>query len=345
MNTKIVKKISISLAAAGTGALAVTMIAAIAVPVFADGNSGDSNYVNSQVNIGITGEDSSLTASSSDSVSSENSNNSGSDQNNTSDHANASTDTHNNEQNSLSDHSKGNGGQVGSADNSIGLGIARSHEASTTTDSKGLQQAADAQISGRLNFLEQLYTRIGETKFLSVTEKTTLENEIQSQITNLSTIQNSIAAATSSVTLRHDQQSVAQSNAYLRLVPRTALLAAIDRVQNIVTMMTTVSAKLQTRLSASASTTVALQNDLTDLTAHLTDAQTKATAASVEVNASTTVQTQAQTVAIFKDARAKLQAARNDLVIARQDAIAILQGLHVSVSESATTTASTTATQ
>ena len=211
INTKIIKKLSIKLAAAGTGVLAVTMVVALAAPVFADNNVGDQN----QVNVGITGEDSSLTASSTDGSSAENTNNSGSDQNNASDHSNRNINANGSERGSASDHS-----------NSVE--IAQSHEASTTANFNGIQQAADAQITSRLSFLEDLYTRIGDTKFLSATEKTTLENEIQSQIANLSTLQNSIVSATSSITLHKDKQSTAESNAYLRLVPRTALLAAID---------------------------------------------------------------------------------------------------------------------
>jgi len=150
---------------------------------------------------------------------------------------------------------------------------------------------------------------------------------------------------------------------YALVIPQTQILAAADRVNTIITSLTTLSAKLQSRLSAAQSngTTVgmagtvavsfaSLQSDLTDLNAKTVDAQKQATAAVAAVstlvpdNGNITVA--ASNTTTLKTGRGDIETAQKDIATADKDVhtiVAALEGVHASPITSTTTSISASA--
>jgi len=219
-------------------------------------------------------------------------------------------------------------------------GVYAGRTASSTAGMTGQINVADVEIRNRIDALQKLNTRINSMIKVSAGEKTSLQTEIQNEIAALTTLQNSFASATSTAEIRTERQSITGSyRIYALVVPQTSIIAAVDRVENLVTMMTTLGAKLQTRL-ASSTVSAANQSAMADFTAKVSDAQTQAVAAQAEVINLTPDQgnqTQLGTnTAALKDARAKLQTATQDLTAARANAAGILKSLGVSVSTAVT---------
>ncbi len=110
--------------------------------------------------------------------------------------------------------------------------------------------------------------------------------------------------------------------------------------------MTTLSGKLQARITATTGDTSALSASLSDMNAKTGDASVQANAAISEV-ATLTPDNGDQSVAAsneaaLKDARAKIEAGMKDLQAARQDAGMIVKGLKT-LNAAAHANASTTA--
>ena len=192
----------------------------------------------------------------------------------------------------------------------------------------------DQEIVRRVTALNALLSRINAMQKLSADEKSSLSSDIQSQISALTNLRAKIFADENNASnLKADIQSITDLYRIYRLViPKGAILAAADRAMTIVGSMTTIGAKLQTRVtalgdSASASTTSALA----DFNAKIADANTQAQAAVSEVSGLVPdqgVQAQLQSnESALKDARSKIQAAQQDFVAARKDAETIVKAL------------------
>ncbi len=135
---------------------------------------------------------------------------------------------------------------------------------------------------------------------------------------------------------------------YALVVPQGYLEASSNRVNTIVSMFTTISAKLQTRINADQSAgknTTTLQASLADLNAKIADANVQAGIAVNGILSLTPDQGNktvlASNTAALKAARAKVKIATEDLQAARQDARVIIQNLdtlNVSTSSSTSTT-------
>ena len=210
---------------------------------------------------------------------------------------------------------------------------------SSTTRAENMQERISRiqgnggkDVDNRIQSLQSLVTRIQGLKNVSDTEKTALENDLQTEITNLTNIKSRMSADSSTTTLRADIQStIGGSRIYALVIPKTNILAAADRVSTIVGMMNTVATKLQTRLTNATSTsdTTTAQSALADFNAKVSDANTQASAAAAEViplvpdNGDKTKL--ASNIATLKDARTKIQAAGKDLIAAREDIKNILK--------------------
>jgi hypothetical protein len=222
----------------------------------------------------------------------------------------------------------------------------------STTAMANMQSRAATEISARISSLQALASRINDMKYVSATEKTSLSTQIQTQITAMTTLQAKIQADTTVSELQTDLKSITGSyRIYALIVPQGRIFAEVDRVENIVTMMTTLGTKLQARIGAMAagSEMTSLQATLSDYNAKIADAQTQATAAQTEIANLTPDQgNQTQLDAntnTLKDAQSKIKIASQDLSAARTDAGTIVKGIEASGSASATVSASSTTTQ
>lgn len=207
------------------------------------------------------------------------------------------------------------------------------------------EERATQEIDRRIAALEAFSTRIGNVR-LSASEKSTLQSTMLAQIADLNTLKSQIASTTSTTTMRNAVQSITKSYRIFALViPQSAVLAAADRVNNLVSQMQQLSTKLSARLSGNTDATLA--SALSDFNAKVADAASQAQAAISEVQAlapdnGSTTQLQANQKAL-QDARKKLQAAEQDLKDARKDAGTIIRAVSLGA-VTATTTASTSAT-
>jgi hypothetical protein len=219
--------------------------------------------------------------------------------------------------------------------------------ASAATPSAGTVQAntaarlakiitrSDSEITARESDLNNLNTRVQAMVNVSTTEKTDISNEVQSNIAGLTSLKSKIDADTDVTTALNDEKTIFGSyRIYALVVPRGYIVASADRVDTIVGMMTTISSKLQTRITADQSAgdnVTALQNSLTDLNAKIADAKSQAGTAqsgvvSLVPDQGNTTQLSSNTAAL-KAARADIKTSTQDLQAARADAKSIMQGL------------------
>ena len=189
-------------------------------------------------------------------------------------------------------------------------------------------------LDQRVSSLQKMLDRIQKMKNLSDSQKASFSAEIQAEIGNLGDLKTKISDDTSTTTLKTDLQSITKSlRVYALIEPRANITAAADRVNTLVTMLKTVSTKIQARLAtdATASADVTVQSSLTDLAAKLTDASTQSTSATTEVaglqpdNGNQTVFLSNE--AALKDAHSKIQTAQKDIVAARKDVQTIVKVL------------------
>ena len=235
-------------------------------------------------------------------------------------------------------------GVSASATGTIGIGI---KGASVAT----IVNRADEEITRRITALTDLSTRVGAMARLSANEQESLSTTIESQIAALSALKAKISAdeaANSTTTLKTDVQSIITSyRIYMLVLPQGAIEAAADRILTISGIMSDLSAKFSSRISAAATAgnnVSSSQAALADMNAKIADANTQVQAANTEVasltpdNGSSTLM-QANTAAL-QDARAKIVASQHDLIAARADAMTIVKALAgYKVSANATTTA------
>lgn len=193
---------------------------------------------------------------------------------------------------------------------------------------------ADNEIQARVATLNNLLSRIESMVKLSDSEKASISSDIQSEISNLSSLKTNIDADTGTTTLRADTASITKAyRIYALIVPQASIVAAADRINTIVTSLTTIGSKIQSR-SATA--------DLTDFNAKISDASSQASAATAEVanlqpdNGDKTIL--ASNTKALKDARSKITLATKDLQTAEQDAKTIIKTLKVPSSPVATST-------
>ena len=220
------------------------------------------------------------------------------------------------------------------------------------------QARADQEITRRITALNALSTRVNAMVKISASDKSSLSSNIAAQVTAMNNLQAQIAsdaAANSTSSLKTDIQSITKSyRIFILIIPQGAIEAASDRVLDIAGMFATLSAQLQTRITAAQSAGNNMSTSvsaLADMNAKVADANTQANAAVTEIaslqpdNGNTTIQ--ASNTAALKDARSKVQAGQADLTAARQDAGTIVKALlavKVSGSASASATSTTSAT-
>lgn len=195
---------------------------------------------------------------------------------------------------------------------------------------------ADTEIDRRIQALTDLNTRIQAMQKVTDTFKSGVSASITNEINTLTALKAKIDADTDAATLKTDVQSITGSYRVFALVlPQGRIAAAADREVELVSMMSTVGAKLQARIQAAqqaGATTTSLTAALTDMAAKLQDAQKQAEAA-VTASASLTPDNgdkakMASNQAALKEARADIVVAQKDLAAARKDVATITSGLN-----------------
>lgn len=204
----------------------------------------------------------------------------------------------------------------------------------------------DNSIDARISSLTKLSARLSESKQLTAEQKTHFVAMIQAQIDALVALKAKIGNDVSTSTMHDDAGHIrSEFRTYALVLPRATILASSDRILNIAANMDTIGAKLNTRITAAASSSVnvtAARASYADYLAKVADAKVQAQAAASLV-ANLSADTGDKTVfatntAALKAAAAKLEVARADLKAARKDMsdiLKVVKGTHVT----ATTTA------
>lgn len=193
-----------------------------------------------------------------------------------------------------------------------------------------LKQRAQTEITRRLTFLNDLLTKLTDIKKLSDADKASLQNQIQTQIDGLNTLQTKINSDTDLTTLRTDVKSIVNGYyifAFFRV--KISLLVAADRFATTADSLSSLEVKLDTRVqqaSASGQDVSSLNVLLADMTTKIADAKAKYQAVETDL-ASLTAQDFPGNKSVLLSERAKLKTAYADLRAAYQDAIKIRKGL------------------
>jgi hypothetical protein len=225
--------------------------------------------------------------------------------------------------------------------------------ASTQTKITNAKSHANQEIMRRTNILTQLNTSVQAMVNVSASEKSAIATEVQTEISNLTTLNATIQADTTVAQLKTDITSIATDyRIFMLVVPQGRIEVAADKIQTVASNYTAISTKLQTRISQAPSGTNTTQVNawLSDMNTQVTNANTQAAAAiSLVANlqpdqGNATIEASNKTA--LQSARADIKTALADLKTARQDAGSIVKtveswGGSTSAAVSASTTVNT----
>lgn len=195
---------------------------------------------------------------------------------------------------------------------------------------ENLKTRANNEIDRRITSLNGLITRIGALKKISQEQKNLYITQVQAEVTNLTSLKAKINTDTDLVTLKTDVQSIVKSyRVYLLFMPKIRLLAASDTLNITADNLSTLSAKLQVRITeekTKGKDVTSLEASLSDMQTKILDARTQSQAIIVIITPLTPDGYPANKTELEK-ARTMLKTGHNDLIKARQDAKNIIQGL------------------
>jgi hypothetical protein len=210
----------------------------------------------------------------------------------------------------------------------------RSATYSATSTADRLANAKDRagkEIQRRIDALTDANTRLQASANVSASVKTLIGNAVQAQISNLVALKAKISADTSIESVKVDIKSINSTyRNFLLVLAQGYMTVSADAVQNVSATMTSIGAKLETRINAAHTVgkdTAALSASLSDMKAKIADAKVQASAAvslvaNLSIGNSDKVNAQA-----FKDARANLKTAYDELKTARRDIASMVSGL------------------
>ncbi len=208
---------------------------------------------------------------------------------------------------------------------------------STNTDQlatrlTNIKTKGDTEIARRLKSLDTLSSKIASTTKLTAADKTDLTGEVTTEITGLTTLRTKLAAETTIAGAASDVQSmVTEYRVYALVTPKILLISTADYQQEVQAKLTTLVAKLQSRINDAASK----GKNVTDLQTKIDDMEAKMSAAeaisgSVEQKIRTLEPTDYNNDhGILSGYQTQLKTAHQDDAAALADAKAIVQGIKV----------------
>jgi len=198
---------------------------------------------------------------------------------------------------------------------------------------KGIADA-DKAISMRITSLNNLLSRIESIKNVSAADKATIASTTQSEIDAMTALKTKIDADAATTTLRDDLKSItANYRVYALVEPQIQILAAADKINQIISLMNTVESKLQARITAlpAGANIASLSSAMSDIIAKIADAQTQAAAAVSKTATLVPDQGNAATASAnttaLKGARADIRVGNSDLKTVRKDMNDVVSGI------------------
>ena len=193
-----------------------------------------------------------------------------------------------------------------------------------------LKTRADNEITRRINSLSTLSNKLGGMKHLTADQITSFTNEVNTEVSNLTTLKTKIDADTDLMTLKTDVQSIIKSyRVYALFLPQINILAAADRVLNVSDMFTSLYSKLQTRIQEAQTAgkdVTSMQTTLSDMQTKITDAKTQAQSI-ISTVTPLTPDGYPGNKTTLQSARSMFKLIYQDFMSARKDAESIIQAL------------------
>ena len=221
----------------------------------------------------------------------------------------------------------------------------------TSTNTKAMNKMiaqSDKEISKRIDSLNSLSTRVEEMRNISVSEKTNIDSQIQTQISNLSVLKSKIDADTDTTTLKDDLKSITEKyRIYALILPEIQIVAASDRLNTIASDIGAIADKLQMRINTEqvAGKNIAnIQVTLNNLKNKVTDAQLQASTSinrivSLSPDQGDKIVMQSNNTAL-KQSRADIRVGTIDIQVARKDAEIIIKSIRSFHKDTPTTASS-----
>ncbi len=194
---------------------------------------------------------------------------------------------------------------------------------------------AVAEIDRRIDSLQKLEARVDAMKRVSANNKTQIRATVDAQIKTLADLKVKIQGDTDEATLKADIASITQSyRVYMLVMPQLTVLAAADRIETTVDVMTEFGAKLQTRISDAKNAgkdVSSMESAYASYKSHLANADAKATSA-INLTAGLKPDNGDKSVMesnnkALASARVELKSGRDELHAARKDAEIIVKAL------------------
>ena len=215
------------------------------------------------------------------------------------------------------------------------------------------QSRASQEIDRRVTAMNTLLGKISAMTRVSASEKTSISDFLNQQISAMASLKAKILADTDITTLKTDIKSITDSyRIFMLIIPQGNVLATTDAMNETASMLGALGTKLQTRITAAqtAGADVSAMNTLmSDMNAKIADAQTQTAAAVALITPLQPDQGDATTIAAntaaFTAARADIKTARAELATARQDAgkiVTDLKALKTPATSASTSTGNST---
>lgn len=193
-----------------------------------------------------------------------------------------------------------------------------------------LKMRADKEIDRRVASLNSLISHINNIKKLTDNQKSTLLSDVQSEITNLTTLRSKTDTDSDLVTLKVDVKSIIDSyRVYALYIPMINLITVADRMSDTADKFNAIATKIQTRIQAAKTAgkdVTALQASLTDMQSKITDARNQAQQIINTVTPLTPAGYPGNKTTL-QSARTMLKTGQNDFKVAMQDARSIVSAL------------------
>ena len=143
---------------------------------------------------------------------------------------------------------------------------------SSTSDQQRLQNIitkGNEEIMRRFNTLGRLTTKINDAQHLTQYDKSTLTTEVSTTTSGLTTLKGQLDGATKVAVARNDANDIyTEYRVYYLVAPKVYLIKVADDQQVVQDKLTTMSGKLQARITAeqkAGKDVTTLQNDLNNM--------------------------------------------------------------------------------
>lgn len=191
-----------------------------------------------------------------------------------------------------------------------------------------LKARADTEIARRIDGLDNVKGKLVNLKKLSTDQKNSLSSQIDTEVSNLTTLKAKIDTDTDLTTLRTDVKSIINSyRVFALFIPKINIIKISEDILAISSNFDSYVLKLQDRIQKAQSKgiDVATANStLIDMRAKITDAKLQANNA-INAVIGLTPDGYPGNKTTLRSARSMLQIARQDLKNARLDANSVIQ--------------------